>query len=72
MATMTPKERALYDAQAEEEAWELALAILYPWVDASRPIGSEELTRVLEGALTEAERAHDRAAEERAKARAAL
>jgi hypothetical protein len=72
MTLMTPKERALYDARAKEEAWEFALSILYPWVDAARPIGSEELTRVMEGALAEAEQELDRAADERRAAKAAL
>jgi hypothetical protein len=45
MTDMTPIERALYDAQAKEEAWGFAESILIPWVEATRPIGSEELTR---------------------------
>jgi hypothetical protein len=44
MAMMTPKERALYDARADEEAWEFVLEILRPRVESARPIGSEELT----------------------------
>ncbi len=56
MTKMTPKERALYDAQADHEAWSLAHEILEPWVRAARPIGSEELTRVMEKALDEVER----------------
>ncbi|MDP9484529.1 MAG: hypothetical protein M3Q49_01835 [Actinomycetota bacterium] len=55
MTEMTPKERALYDAQADHEAWSLAHEILEPWVQATRPIGSDELTRVMEGALSEVE-----------------
>jgi DNA-binding MarR family transcriptional regulator len=72
MAMMTPKERALYDARADEEAWEFVLEILRPWVESARPIGSEELTRVMEGALAEAEQEHNRAADERKAAKAAL
>jgi hypothetical protein len=72
MTLMTPKERALYDARADEDAWDLALEILRPWVESARPIGSEELTRVMESALAEAEREHDRAVDERKAAKAAL
>ncbi len=53
MTEMTPEERALYDAQADHEAWSLAHEILEPLVRATRPIGSAELTRVMEGALSE-------------------
>ncbi len=54
MTKMTPKEQALYDAQADHEAWSLAHEILEPLVRATRPIGSAELTRVvMEGALSE-------------------
>ncbi len=55
MTEMTPKERALYDAQADHEAWSLAHDILEPWVQVTRPIGSDELTRVMEKALAEVE-----------------
>ncbi|MDP9480565.1 MAG: hypothetical protein M3R38_33710 [Actinomycetota bacterium] len=55
MTKMTPKERALYDAQADHEAWSLAHEILEPWVQTTKPIGSDELTRVMEGALSEVE-----------------
>src|SRR5215218_10310773 len=72
MATMTPKERARYDAQAEVEAWELALSILTPWVESARPIGSDELTRVMEEALEKAEGELRRARREWKEAEAAL
>ncbi len=52
---MTPEERAHYDAQAEHEAWSFATEILEPWLVATRLIGSDELTRVMEKALAEAE-----------------
>jgi hypothetical protein len=55
MPKMTEQERLRYDAQAEAEAWQFALDILRPWVEAARAIGSEELTSVMEGALVEAE-----------------
>lgn len=55
MTEMTSRERALYDAQADHEAWGLAHQILGPWVEATRPIGSDELTRVMEKALEEVE-----------------
>ena len=48
---------AAYDAKAKEEAWDLVCSIVGPWVKATRPIGSEELTRVMERALAEAEAA---------------
>jgi hypothetical protein len=55
MTEMTPEEREHFDARADKEAWSYALSILSPWVEATRPIGSDELTRVLENALAEAE-----------------
>jgi hypothetical protein len=55
MTRMTPKERAHYDAQADHEAWSFAAEILKPWLVATRLIGSDELTRVMEKALAEAE-----------------
>jgi hypothetical protein len=45
----------VFDAQAEVEAWELALKILKPWVESARPIGSDELTRVMREAQEKAE-----------------
>jgi len=61
-----------FDAQAETEAWDLALDILRPWVQATEPIGSDELTRVMKGALEEAEREYGRALDELEAADAAL
>lgn len=49
------EERELYDARADHEAWSLATDILGPWVEATRVIGSPELTRVMKKALAEAE-----------------
>ncbi len=60
----TPEERAHYDARAEVEAWNLAWSILNPWVESTRPIGSDELTRVMEKALAEVEEAVERARDE--------
>lgn len=48
--TTCKEHRRAFDAQAEEEAWDLALSILQPWVEATRKIGSDELTRVMEAA----------------------
>ncbi len=48
--------RALFDAKGKEEAWDLALGILGPWMEAARRIGSDELTRVMEAAFAESER----------------
>ena len=55
MEEMTPEERELYDAHADHEAWEHAQGILEPWVQITREIGSDELTRVMEKALVEVE-----------------
>ncbi|MDP8948684.1 MAG: hypothetical protein M3N00_00335 [Actinomycetota bacterium] len=63
--------RALYDAKAEEEAWDLAIGILRPWVETTRRMGSSELTEVMERALEDAERHLDRALDELEKAEAA-
>jgi hypothetical protein len=64
--------RRVFDAQADEEAWRLAVEILTPWVEAARPIGSDELTRVMEEALARAERELNRALDEQEAANAAL
>ena len=47
---MTEGERALYDARAYEEAWGFALEILEPWMEITRLIGRDELTRVMKAA----------------------
>ncbi len=57
----TPEERAHYDARSEVEAWGLAHKILAPWVESTRPIGSDELLSVMEKALAEVEEAVGRA-----------
>jgi hypothetical protein len=67
-----PEHRKAFDAQANEKAWDLALSILGPWVEATRKIGSDELTRVMESALAEAERELNRVLDEREAAEAAL
>jgi hypothetical protein len=64
--------RRVFEAQADEEAWDLALSILTPWVEATRKIGSDELTSVMERALEEAERELNRVLDEREAAEAAL
>jgi hypothetical protein len=53
--SMNEQERALYDAKADEEGWSLAYEILEPWVQATRLIGSDELTQVMEKALADVE-----------------
>ena len=53
---MTAEEREHLDARADHAAWDHAHAILEPWVQTTREIGSDELTRVMESALEEVER----------------
>jgi hypothetical protein len=62
--------RAEYDACAEEDAWEYAQSILMPLLQATRQIGSDELTGVMEEALEEVNEnlARARARHERAEA----
>ena len=55
MTKMTREERKLFDAQADHEAWSLAHEILEPWVRTTKPIGSDELTQVMEKALAHVE-----------------
>ncbi len=50
---MNEQERRLYDAKADHEGWSLAHEILEPWVQATRLIGSDELTQVMEKALAD-------------------
>jgi hypothetical protein len=69
---MTTEEKAHYDAQAREEAWGYAESILRPWVDATRPIGSPELTQAMEAALEKTQREYFRAADELEEAKKAL
>jgi len=64
--------RRAFDAQADEEAWNLALSILEPWVQATEYIGSEELAQVMREALEEAERELNKVLDEREAAEAAL
>jgi hypothetical protein len=52
---MTPKERAVYDAQAGSEAWSYAYDLLDPLVDMAREVGHDEFTQVMEKALVEVE-----------------
>ncbi|MDP8951762.1 MAG: hypothetical protein M3N18_05920 [Actinomycetota bacterium] len=47
--------RAAYDARADVEAWELAQMILEPWLETTKPIGSDELTLAMEVALAHVE-----------------
>src|SRR5215210_6146442 len=64
--------RRVYDAQARTEAWEFVLEVLGPWVGGVEPIGSGELTRVMRGALEEAEREFNLAQDELEAAETAL
>jgi len=52
----TSEERELYDTQADHEGWSFAQEFLEPWMEVTRLIGSDELTRIMEKALAEAER----------------
>ncbi len=58
---MTPEERELWDARADEEGWGHAIELLEPMREIARMFGSPELTRVLEKASAEAEAEYDRA-----------
>jgi hypothetical protein len=72
MTEMTRAKRAVYDAQAKEEAWGYAESILRPWVEATRPIGSDELTAAMQEALAFALREYGRAVDELGAAKQAL
>jgi hypothetical protein len=63
MTEMTTEERALYDAQAKEEAWGYAESILRPLAGALRAVGSEELNQAMQAAVDEAMREYRRALE---------
>ena len=56
----TPEERELYDARADHEQWAFTASILEPWVQATRAIGHDELTQVMEKALAGVEGEVDR------------
>jgi hypothetical protein len=62
--------RAEFDAHAEADAWNYAQSILMPLLQATRQIGSNELTAVMEDALEEVNEnlARARARHERAEA----
>src|SRR5215212_884625 len=72
LSGMRAEHRRIYDAQARTEAWDFVLEILGPWVEGVDPIGSEELTRVMRGALEEAEWEFNLAQDELEAAEAAL
>ncbi len=55
MTETTTQERARFDAQANEEAWNFAVEILEPMMAMVRAIGHDELTWAMERALGEAE-----------------
>lgn len=63
---------AVFDAQSEHEAWEWAREILEPWVETTRNIGSDELTKAMEIALGHVEDRVTIVLEKRETARAAL
>lgn len=58
---MTPEDRELWDAHAEEKGWRHAVEILEPMREIARMVGSPELIRVLEKAFGEAETELNRA-----------
>ena len=58
---LTAQERELWDARADKEAWDHALMILEPWVQAAREIAHPELTEAMDAAL-------DKAVQEQARA----
>jgi hypothetical protein len=70
--TMTPKERAVYDAKADREAWNYAWNLLDPLVDMAREVGHDEFTQVMEKALAEVQDNMNVAADNLELARAAL
>jgi hypothetical protein len=47
-ATMCREHRALWDANAELEAWEMAYGVLAPWYATTTPIGLEKLTEAMD------------------------
>lgn len=53
--SMCAEHRALWDADAELEAWRFAQSIMRPWVESTKAIGSDELTYIMETALVECE-----------------
>lgn len=69
---MCAEHRALWDADAELQAWTFAESILRPWVESTRAIGSDELTYVMEHALQEVEAHIEMARPKVVKAEAAL
>jgi hypothetical protein len=58
---MTPEEIRLWDAKAEEEAWNHALEILGPMLEIAEMFGSPELIGLLKRAEEEGRREHGRA-----------
>jgi hypothetical protein len=55
MPEMNAEDRRIFDARSDAEAWAWALRLLIPLVRATEEIGSDELTRIMHGALAEAE-----------------
>ena len=49
------EQEAVFDAASAVEEWELALSILRPWYEASKPIGIPVLEVAMEKALEGAE-----------------
>ncbi|MEJ7816494.1 MAG: hypothetical protein WKF53_15085 [Rubrobacter sp.] len=56
MTKMTLQERALFDAQADHEAWNYVQEIMEPWMAIVHSIGSDELEQVMEKPFAEVER----------------
>jgi hypothetical protein len=49
---LTPKERELFDAQADVEAWGFAMSIMTPWFETAQAVGHPELTEGMQAALS--------------------
>lgn len=64
--------RAEWKAMSEKDGWGLALKVLRPWVEAAHPIGSDELSSVMDRALEDAETHYAAATADLEQARAAL
>ena len=58
---MCREHRTLVDADSEHMAWEVAMGVLRPWVEAARAISFDELTELMEEALAKGEKELDRA-----------
>ena len=53
---MCREHRTLVDADSKHMAWEVAMGVLRPWVEAARAISFDELTELMEEALAKGEK----------------